>query len=585
MAEVRTAMIEFHPGLILILGGLLVSFLPNRPRQVVMVVAPLLAIAAALSIESGMMRTLPFINGMELVWLKADALSLGFAFIFSVMALLGNVYSLHINHAGESAAAMFYAGGSIGAVLAGDWLTLIFFWESLAISSVFLIWNKKDARAIAAGFRYILVHMMGGNLLLAGIFLKISGGSFTVAALTTAVPDTAYWLILLGVSINAAIPPLHAWLTDAYPEATITGSVFMCSYTSKVAVYALIRLFPGSQLLIWVGVIMAIYGVIFAVLENDIRRLLSYHIISQVGFMVAGAGIGTEMAINGAVALAFSNIIYKSLLFMGAGAVIDATGRRKLTQLGGLYRKMPLVAMFFGIGAFSISGVPFTAGFVSKALELNAAAANGMPTVELLLYLAGIGTFLSIAFKLNYLMFYGPDNGIEVKEIPKNMYVAMAGGAFLCILYGVLPNLLYSRLPFAVDYAPYTLDHVISTLQLMLGAFVVFWVLLPKLHTHDVISIDTDWFYRKPFAVFVDATVKLVCAIRDWFGERGWDTLHKMTPLFANPLKWAYQHGVEPEAQSPAPAVYQEDKYRFPVGLTVLLTVVMFVVTAAYIWV
>ncbi len=582
--EVAATMLDFHPGFILIIAGLLACFLPNRARQVIMVGAPLLALAAVFSLEPGMTRSVPFINGIELVWLKVDKLSLVFAIIFGIVALLGNIYSLHINQAGETAAAMFYAGGSLGTVLAGDWLTFIFFWESLAISSTFLIWNKKEPQAIAAGFRYLLVHMLGGNLLLAGIFLKVSGGEFAVTALTGGIPDAAYWLILLGVAVNAAIPPLHAWLTDAYPEGTITGGVFLCSFTTKVAVYALIRIFPGAQILVWAGVIMAIYGVIFAVLENDVRRLLSYHIISQVGFMVAGAGIGTEMAINGAAAHAFCHIIYKSLLFMGAGAVIYATGLRKLTQLGGLFRKMLLVAIFFEIGAFAIAGVPYTAGFISKSLILSGAAANGMPTVEILLYLAGVGTFLSIALKLFYLTFCGEEKDIEVKRIPKNMYVAMVGGSFLCILFGVLPDLLYSRLPFVVAYQPYTLDHVVSMIQLVLGTFVIFWVFLPKLHPHDLISIDTDWFYRKPFAALVRVTVKVVCNIRDWFGERCWDILHGTTPLFANPLKWCYQYGVAPKAQKPAPDVYHEDKYRFPLGLTVLMSVLVFSVTVAYIW-
>ena len=580
MTGVKTTMIEllFHPGIILILGGIIAAVVPNRMRKVVMLGAPLLAIRATLSLKVGTVWSSPFINNMDLVYLKADKLSLVFAVVFSVLAFLGSIYALHINQRGETAETLVYAGSSLGVVFAGDWVTLIAFWEMMAISSAFLIWNNKTKRAIRAGFRYLLVHMLGGNLLLAGIFLKVTKGQFAVTSLT-GTSDAAFWLILLAVSINAAIPPLHAWLTDAYPEGTVTGSVFLSSFTTKVAVYCLIRLFPGTQLLIWAGVIMAIYGVVFAVLENDIRRLLGYHIISQVGFMVAGAGMGTELALDGATAHAFCHILYKSLLFMGAGAVIYATGCKKLTQLGGLYRTMPVTAICFGIGAYSISGVPLFNGFISKSMTIRAAAVAQMPMVELLLYLASIGTFLSIALKLNYFMFFGPDKGIKPKKIPFNMKAAMAGGSFLCVLYGLFPDLLYQRLPFEVEFTPYTADHVISTIQLLLATLVAFWIMLPKMATHDVISIDTDWFYRKPFAALVWGIVRVSCKVRDNFGVWGNTILDAVVPFSKNPLKWASH-----TAEGSVPAVYNEDQYRFPIGIAVLMSLIVFVITVSYIW-
>jgi len=571
-------MIEFHPGFLLILGGLIAPLVPNRLRQAVMVGAPLLAILATLSLSLGTRWEYAFINELQLVVLRADQLSVLFSFVFSLLALLANIYALHINRSGETMTALLYAGSSIGVVMAGDWLTLIFFWEMMAIASVFLVWNRRTPRALAAGFRYILIHILGGSLLLAGIFLQVSGGQLEINILT-GTGGWSYWLILLGVSINAAIPPLHAWLTDAYPEATITGSVFLCAFTTKTAVYCLLRLFPGTQLLIWAGIIMAIYGVIFALLENNIRRLLSYHIVSQVGFMVAGVGLGTALALNGAAAHAYSHILYKGLLFMGAGAVIYATGYEKLTELGGLYRKMPLTAIFFGIGAFSISGVPLLNGFISKSLTMSAAAVSQMPVVELLLTLASIGTFLSIALKLYYFMFFGKDKGIRTKKIPANMTVAMAGGAMLCVLYGLFPSLLYNRLPFAMDYAPYTFDHVISTLQLLLAAFMVFWVWRSKLLPHNAISLDFDWFYRKPFAALVWGLVGVTCKIRDEFGVWGTVALRRVLPFFKNPVKWLPQ-----TKEGPVSAVYDEDKYRLSIGVVVFMSVMIFVLTVFYAW-
>lgn len=571
-------MIELHPGFILILGGILAAVVPRRMRQGIMIGAPLLAILASLSLKDGTQWVYPFINKLQLVILRADALALLFALLFSILALLGCFYALHLDSAGETAAALVYAGSSLSVVLAGDWLTLIFFWEIMAISSVFLVWNRQTERAISAGFRYIMIHMLGGNLLLAGIFCQVTGGQFLITPLT-GMKDWGYWLILAGIGINAAIPPLHAWLTDAYPEATLTGSVFLSSLTTKVAIYCLIRIFPGTRLLLWAGVVMAIYGVIYAILENDIRRLLSYHIISQLGFMVAGVGIGTELALNGAAGLACSNIIYKSLLFMCAGAVIYATGKSKLTELGGLYRTMPWVAVFFGIGALAISGIPLFFGFITKPMVLSAAACNHMPVVELLLYFASIGTFLSIALKLNYFMFFGEKRDIEVGKIPVNMYIAMAGGSFLCLLYGILPNLFYRRLPYVTSFEAYTFEHIVGTLQLVSGITVAFGLVLSKMATHDVISLDTDWVYRKPLAALLRGVVRLVCGMREGFGVIGRSTLTRMIPFFRNPVQWAPQ-----TAEGPAPADFNEDRYRASIGVIVLVSVVIFVLAFSYVW-
>lgn len=569
-------MTSLHPGLILIVGGLLAGLLPGRLRQLIMVAAPSLAIFAVINLQVGTVWTIPFINNLDLMLLKVDKLSWVFSLIFTIMALLGCIYALHNKNKGEAAASLLYAGGSLGVVFAGDWMTLIFFWELMAVGSVFLIWYRKTAESRKAGFRYILVHLFGGNLLLAGIFLKITEGQPEVMSLT-GTNDAAFWLILLGVAINAAIPPLHSWLTDAYPEGTITGSVFLSSFTTKVAVYCLIRIFPGTELLLWAGVIMALYGVVFAILENDVRRLLAYHIVSQVGFMVAGVGMGTELSLNGSTAHAYSHILYKSLLFMGAGAVIYATGRRKLSDLGGLYKQMPWGTLFFAVAAFSISGVPLFNGFISKSMIISAAVYNNLPSAELLLYLASIGTFLSIALKLLYFMFFGEDKGLKTEKLPFNMYVAMAGGAFLCTLYGIAPNLLYNILPYPVKYHPYSLYHIIDTVQLLTAALVVFWIFIPKMATKLMISLDTDWFYRKPLKYMIRWIVEVVCYIREVSAKKLLAALKSTLPYFANPVKWAA--GTIPGSA----AEYDEDRYRFPIGMTVFMSIIVFLISFSYI--
>jgi multicomponent Na+:H+ antiporter subunit D len=527
-----------HPSLFLAAGALAVILLPARLRYIGLLGGPLLALLAVFSLQVGTTWTHPFLT-YELQVLKVDALSRVFGIIFSIMALLGATYALHVLNRGEHVAALLYAAGSLGVVFAGDWLTLFFCWEVMAASSVFLIWYRRRRESLAAGFRYLMVHFVGGNLLLGGILLLMSQGNVAVSALTGA-EGPAFWLVLIGVGINAAIVPLHAWLTDAYPEGTVTGSVFLSAFTTKVAVYVLVRVFPGTELLIWAGVIMALYGVVYAVLENDARRLLAYHIVSQVGYMVAGVGIGTELALNGTVAHAFSHILYKSLLFMGAGAVIYATGRSKLTELGGIAKLMPWVVVLYMIGGFSISGVPLFNGFISKSIIVYAAGVSHMGLVEILLHLASVGTFLHTGLKLPYFMFVGDgkDRGlppITVRKIPANMYVAMAGGALLCTLYGIVPWLLYAELPYPLAYEPFTTLKVVATLQLLTATAAGFWLYLKKLGGEPTISLDTDWFYRKPAAKLnwiLDALRGVKGTVEAWGGV----LFQAAVPYVHNPL-------------------------------------------------
>jgi len=582
-------MTSFHPALILIVAALLVYILPGRLRQIAFIGGPLLAILAVLTIETGTVMNYTFI-GYDLIVLKADATALVFALIFALVAFLGAMYALHLQKPGEQIVALLYAGGSLGVTFAGDWLTLFFFWELMSISSVFLIWYRGRTESLKAGFRYLIVHFVGGNSMLFGVLLLIGSGNPLVGSLT-GVDSPAFWLVLLGVAINAAIPPLHAWLTDAYPEGTVTGSVFLSAFTTKVAVYVLVRAFPGAQLLLYAGVIMAIYGIIFAVLENDIRRLLSYHIISQVGYMVAAVGIGTELALNGSIAHAFSHILYKSLLFMGAGAVIYATGREKLTELGGLARAMPLTAITFAIAALSIAGAPLFNGFISKSIIVTAAGVEGLKMTDFLLTLASVGTFLSIGLKLFYYMFFGEDRGLKPIQLPFNMSLAMVLGAFLCTLYGIYPKLLYDWLPFAMDYNPFTLDHIVNYTQLLLATAVAFWLFMSRLEPQANISLDFDWFYRKPLAYVFDTFVATLKQIKVWLDASGSNVLGTTVPYFANPfmaplkMLWAVSPTAargEREAEVDGIILYSADRYRFPVGISVLLAAVFLGLIAVY---
>ena len=487
----------FPPVLIMLVAAALVAVIPSAvARKAIAVVAPLLVLAQiALGIDDGDSWRMTWL-GLELEPLRADGLSIVFAYVFAIAAALGSVYAWGIDDRRQQAAALAYAGGSIGVVFAGDLITLVLFWEAMAVASAYIVWSGGFPKSHAAAVRYLYVHLVGGSILLAGVLWHLgTGGSLEF---TLFEEGAAGWLVLLGFAVNAAVVPVHAWLPDAYPEAGVGGSVFLSAFTTKTAVYTLARGFAGWELLIALGVVMALWGVVFAVLENDIRRLLAYHIVSQVGYMVAAVGIGTELAINGASAHAFAHVLYKGLLFMGAGAVIYATGRRTLTSLGGISDRMRLVVVLYMVGAFAISAFPLFSGFVSKSVVIYAAEKEHLAWVVALLYLASVGTFLHTGLKLPYFTWFGPKrDDVTVGRVPRGMVLAMVVAAALCIGIGVFPSALYALLPYEMSYEPYTGGHVVHSLQLLGFTAVGFWLLRKKLGGEATITIDTDWLYRK----------------------------------------------------------------------------------------
>jgi multicomponent Na+:H+ antiporter subunit D len=508
-----------HPGLLLIVGAWLVPMLKGSARRVAMIALPAAALVDCILMQPGTHGVVPFL-GQELVFGRVDRLSLLFSYVFSIITLLGMIYSLHVDDDAQHVAALTYAGAALGVTFAGDFLTLFLFWELMALSAALIVWLRRERAAVAAGFRYLLVHVFGGLCLLGGIVLYWSHtGTLAFGDLSRDAGSAAFALILIAFLLNAAVPPLGAWLPDAYPEATATGAVFLTAFTTKSAVYALIRGFAGTEILVWLGAAMAVYGVVYAVLENDARRLLAYHIISQVGYMVCGVGIGTQLALNGASAHAFAHILYKALLFMGAGAVLQVTGLRKLSDMGGLYKTMPRTFALYMVGAFAISAVPLFSGFVSKSMVVSSASESHRATIFLLLTLASAGTFLHTGLKLPYYMFFGKDRGLPAREPPSNMLVAMGLAAAACVLIGVFPALLYGYLPFPVDYAPYTARHVMATLGLLGFTALGFFALLAQLDPEPTVSLDTDWFYRKGAVVILNWSRGGLARVEDFVAQ------------------------------------------------------------------
>jgi multicomponent Na+:H+ antiporter subunit D len=499
---------------IFIASALILGFLPRgHIRSTILLATPVLAAWHIWNLPVGIFSQVEFV-GQTLDMMRVDKLSRIFGLIFCLAAFLGNLYAWHVRDLIQQVAALLYAGAAIGAVFAGDLITLFFYWEGTALASVFLIWARKTEGSYHTGMRYLIIQITSGVILLAGTALLYRDtGSITFERM--ALGSLGTWLIFLSFGIKCAFPLLHNWLQDSYPAATITGTVILSAFTTKLAVYALARGFAGTELLIYIGAVMTLFPIFFAEIENDLRRVLAYSLNNQLGFMVVGIGVGTEMAINGTASHAFAHILYKALLFMSVGAVMLRTGTSKASELGGLCRTMPRTAMFCLIGAASISAFPFFSGFVTKSLIMDATANQHYPVIWAILVFASAGVLSHSGIKIPYFTFFGHDSGLRPKEAPIHMQMAMGLTALLCIIIGVYPDPLYALLPYEVVYQPYTMGHVIGQLQLLCFALLAFIFLMRSgIHPPEIraVNLDVDWIYRRLVPTFYNiihvATVK-----------------------------------------------------------------------------
>ena len=483
------------PALILLIAAALIGLVKGHARTAVILIAPLITLWAVWQIPDGVQGTVKFLS-YNIEPVEGSPLRRLFATVFAIMVFVGGLYAFRLARWYELAAAFAYAAGAIGVCFAGDLITMFLYWELMALFSTVVVWCGGTPAARAAGIRYAIMHLLGGVILKVGIEGVVVGtGSIQIQPMLAT--DFSTWMILIGILINAAAPPVSAWLADAYPESSPTGSVFLSAFTTKTAVLALILLFPGEPVLVGIGLFMVMYGILFALLENDVRRILGYSIVNQVGFMVVAVGIGTEMALNGAAAHAFAHIIYKALLFMSAGVVIYRTGKNKCIELGGLFRTMPLTTACGIIGALAISSFPLTSGFTTKSMISQAAVDENLLWVYMALTAASAGVFLHAGIKFPWFVFFQRDSGLRPKDAPWNMGLAMIIFAGLCIILGVFPELLYALLPYPVDYQPYSIGKVLFYLQLLLFSGLAFFVLLPLMKRTMTISLDTDWLWRR----------------------------------------------------------------------------------------
>ena len=504
-------MLEIPPFLPFFIGALIAAVTRGTLRNIFMIATPIVSAAHLWMVPDGIHLQFAFLE-YQLTPYRVDKLSLMFGYVFHIAAFIAIIYSLHVRDTVQQVAAMLYAGSGLGAVFAGDLLTLFVFWELLAFTSVFLIWARRSQRSYVAGMRYLIIQVLSGVILLIGaLFYAAENGTLEFGYI--GLDGIAGWLIFIAFGIKCAFPIAHNWLTDAYPEATVTGTVFLSAFTTKVAVYALARAYPGTELLVYIGAAMTCFPIFFAVIENDLRRVLAYSLINQVGFMVVGIGIGTALAINGAVSHAFNDVIFKGLLFMSMGAVLHMTGRINGSDLGGLYKTMPKTTILCIVGAASISAFPLFSGFVSKSMVMSAALENGYDWIWLMLLFASAGVFHHAGIKIPYFAFFAHDSGIRASDPPNNMLLAMLIAAVLCIAIGVYPSALYSLLPYDTGYNPYDATHVLAQTQLLFFSALAFvWLNLRGMYPPELRStnLDFDWVYRRAFPTVLQHTFSAI---------------------------------------------------------------------------
>lgn len=487
-----------YPVSYLVLGALAIFLRPNFANTIGMlsIISSMLCLLVVSDSQILKYKIMSFDN----VFYEISDLSFLFCVVFLIIGLFGKIFSFYRENSNEKGYVLLYIASALGVILSGDFLTLYVFWEAMAITSTFVIWSTRNQLSLDSGNRYIILHLIGGLILLIGL-IGLYGQTYNLTIREISLNTWYSWFILIGLLLNAGAPPFSQWIPDAYPEGSYSSSVFLSAYTTKTSVYVLIVTFAGNSMLIYVGIYMILYGIVYALLENDIRRILSYSIVNQVGFMIVGIGIGTELAINGTSAHAFSHIIYKGLLLMSAGSVLYVTGKRKCTDVGGLYKTMPITAACGIIGAFAISAFPFTSGFISKSMIVESSYIEGLEIIWYFLLIGSAGVFLHAGIKFPWFVFFHRDKKLEATDPPIFMTIPMVSLSFLCIILGIFPNLLYALLPYSVDYVPYTGNHVVSQLHLLLFSGLAFFMALKYLERTLTITLDIDYLYRRNYAL------------------------------------------------------------------------------------
>ncbi len=370
-------------------------------------------------------------------------------------------------------------------VLADDAFTFLLSWEFMSLASWALVMaHHQDPENRRAGYIYLVMASFGTlALLLAFSLLAGPEGGYGFAAMrgghpTPFVTALVLTLMLLGAGSKAGLVPLHVWLPLAHPAAPSHVSALMSGVMTKVAVYGFIRVvfdllgtpsWWSSMVVLFLGGITAVLGVLYALMQHDLKRLLAYHTVENIGIIFIGIGLALAFQANGmalAAALAltaalfhvFNHSLFKSLLFFGAGAVLTATGERDMEHLGGLIHRMPITSFTFLLGCVAISALPPLNGFVSEWLTFQAILQSpDLPQWGLKILVPGVGGMLALsaalaaacfvkAFGVTFLGRPRTPAAAAAREVDRYSLAAMAVFAALCLLAGILPGFVIDGL-------------------------------------------------------------------------------------------------------------------------------------------
>jgi len=489
-------MIAFPPSLLFLIGLLFVPILRGGARKCWTLLLGAAGIVMVLSIGSSAPDlVVAIIPGIETILLTTDPMRQLAGTIFALSGFLVIIYATYRDLPRlETMGILASVAAALGIVYAGDLITVFVFWELLALASLAIIWSSKDSQSSAAGYRYLLFHIFGGACLLGGIvYTIVTTGTAEIGAVGDGM---GFLLLFIGIGINAAFIPLHTWLPDAYPTASVVGSGALCIFTTKAAVFLLAAIGGWGIALAYMGGVMALYGAVYALMQDDIRRLLSYSVISQGGYMVAAIGVGTVAGIDAGLAHLVDDILFKSLLFMAAGAVVMRTGSGRLSELGGLARTMPKTTVCAVIGGLALAGLPGFNGAVSKGMVLE--AAEMLPYLAPLLIISAVITVIYV-IRFLYLGFFRPASGTREGRLPDDpptpMMIAMGVTALICILIGLYPPFLTSLLPGMTAAHPFGPSHLLESALIFGAAGVLLLILAPLRRPWLGVETDVDLLY------------------------------------------------------------------------------------------
>ncbi len=449
---------------------------------------------------------------------KIDQISLLFAILTSFIWLTASIFaSSYMKH--EHKKNRFFAfwliclGANLGVVITGDLFSLFIFFEILGFAAYPLIIHEENEESLKAGTKYLFMTIFGGLSLLFGILFYASYGGLSLEIVPSlaklqdasiSVKVIISFLMITGFGVKAGMIPVHIWLPDAHPAAPSPASALLSGVMIKAGAYGIFRVLfsifrppeanhesieiekmwaSTSQLgsyLIWIAIVTMFLGVIMALLQENSKRMLAYHSISQMGYILLGFGIGAYLGEEGVLGWSggiyhlVNHALFKACLFLAVGAVFYRTGELNMYKLGGLWRKMPFTALFCFIAAFGISGYPFFNGFISKSLLHHAviesssfANLGGVNITEIFFILTGAGTITSF-IKLTIFTFTGkmPDKYSNVKEAPLWQNMAMLFLVVFIIILGLFPQLILKTFIYPVlhlsGFAEKPVEHLVG---------------------------------------------------------------------------------------------------------------------------